>query len=137
MDKRLFFLLNMAQKRVFSHVNSESEALLDVSVTQLGALMLIGAMPGATQKDVSKVLGLSKASASGLIDRVVVKGLVEKSMSETDNRAVSLYLTDRGKTKAANAKPHLANLNSALTDGFSDAEIDTVLRFLNTMINRF
>ncbi len=137
MDKRLFYLLNMAQKRVYGGVDRESNKQLGVSVTQLGALMLIRAMPRATQKDIANVLGLKKASASELVDRMVSAGLVEKKRCDKDARAVRLTLSDKGESIATQAEPYLATLNSALTDGFTDAEIAVVLRFLNTLIQRF
>src|SRR5690606_40671513 len=74
MDKRLFFLLNMAQKKLFRHVDAVCERELDASVTQLAALMLICQQPGCLQKDLAQALELNKSAVTGLIGRMEKNG---------------------------------------------------------------
>jgi hypothetical protein len=50
---------------------------------------------------------------------------------------VHLFATAAGLGKAAAARPIIARLNTRLTQDFSERDIATVARFLNTILERF
>lgn len=56
--------------------------------------------------------------------------LVTRKPSPTDARAQHLHPTAAGKRIAARALPVVRALQSDLTAGFTDAELDVVARFL-------
>lgn len=137
MDKRLFFLLNMAQRKLFNYVDKACEDALDTSVTQLAALLYIVKHSGCLQKDVAKALSLNKSAVTGLIVRMERNELLERRVSEEDARAIKLYPTPNGINKTFQLLPFIDELNASFTDEFSDEEIETVLKFLNFIIKRF
>lgn len=55
----------------------------------------------------AETLGISKANATGLVDRLVKKGLVSRRRSEKDRRVVIVQLTPEG----ARVAEHLARVN--------------------------
>ena len=136
MDKRLFFLLNMAQKKLFRHVDAVCERELDASVTQLAALMLICQQPGCLQKDLAQALELNKSAITGLIGRMEKNGLVQRGSTD-DARAVSLFPTEAGLAKTRQLKPLINQLNKRFAEEFSDDELQMVLRFLNFILQTF
>ncbi len=136
MDKRLFFLLNMAQKKLFRHVDSVCERELDSSVTQLAALMMICQQPGCLQKDLAQALELNKSAVTGLVSRMEKNGLLQRG-STGDGRAVSLFPTESGVAKAQQLKPLIQQLNDRFAEAFSEEEIEVVLRFLNFILHTF
>lgn len=137
MDRRLFLLLNRAQHRVFRHVDRQSAEHFGTSVTQLGVLMYLDKHPGVQQKALSKGLGLNNPAVTGLVNRMEVSGLLRREPCPDDGRASRLQLTDLGQGKAGEIPPFITELNDAMTEGFSDDEIDVVLRFLNAQLERF
>ncbi len=137
MDRRLFFLMNMAQKKLFRHADDVCEQTVGASMTQMAALMVVAAQPGCLQKDLAASLMLNKSAVTGLVERMITNGLLIRSTSETDARAVSLMVTDAGKDKVAQMKPLIASLNQTFTDEFTDAEIDTILRFFHFILKTF
>lgn len=137
MDRRIFFLLNLAQKRLFKHVDDVCEAELDTSVVQLGALMYLVKSPGCLQKDVAKALHLNKSAVTGLIARMEKNGLVSRTVPNHDARAVVLNATVKGQEKVVALKPMIDTLNTEFTNEFSEEEITTVLRFLNFILQKF
>ena len=137
MDKRLFFLLNMAQRKLFNHVDKVCEDALDASVTQLAALLYIVKHAGCLQKDVAKALSLNKSAVTGLIVRMERNNLLERFVSEEDARAIKLYPTPNGVQKTWDLMPLIDDLNESFSEAFSDAEIETVLKFLNFITKRF
>lgn len=137
MNKRLFFLLNVAQKKLFKHVDKVCENTLDASVTQLAALMYIDQQQGCSQKDLAKTLDLNKSAITGLITRMETNGLVVRMVSEEDARAVKLWPTPTGLKKVTQLKPLIDQLNQLFTDEFNEAEMHTIFRFLNFILNKF
>jgi DNA-binding MarR family transcriptional regulator len=137
LDKRLFFLLNMAQRKLFNHVDKVCEDALDASVTQLAALLYIVKHAGCLQKDVAKALSLNKSAVTGLIVRMERNNLLERFVSEEDARAIKLYPTPNGVQKTWDLMPLIDDLNESFSEAFSDAEIETVLKFLNFITKRF
>jgi DNA-binding MarR family transcriptional regulator len=136
-DKRLFFLLNMAQRKLFNYVDKACEDALDTSVTQLAALLYIVKHAGCLQKDVAKALSLNKSAVTGLIIRMEKNELLERFVSDEDARAIKLYPTPEGVQKASDLMPFIDELNKLFSEDFTDAEIKTVLKFLNFVIKRF
>lgn len=137
MDKRLFFLLNMAQRKLFNHVDKACEQTFDTSVTQLAALLYIVKHAGCLQKNVAKALSLNKSAVTGLIVRMEKNTLLERVVSEEDARAIKLYPTPNGVQKTLDLMPFIDQLNGVFTDEFSDEEMETVFKFLNFIIKRF
>lgn len=137
MDKRLFFLLNMAQRKLFNYVDKACEDALDTSVTQLAALLYIVKHSGCLQKDVAKALSLNKSAVTGLIVRMEKNELLERFVSDEDARAIKLYPTPEGVQKTLDLMPFIDELNTLFSEDFTDEEITTVLKFLNFVIKRF
>ncbi|SDU32709.1 MarR family winged helix-turn-helix transcriptional regulator [Halopseudomonas salegens] len=135
MDTRIFYLLNMARHRVYKHADQHTEQTLNISVTQLGALLLISANQGCLQKDLAHSLQLNNSALTGLAGRMEGKGLIERRTCAADGRATRLYLTALGQEKIDLARPQLDALNARLTAGFSTEEINVILTFLNHLAN--
>lgn len=66
--------------------------------------------------EVAQALGLTIASASGLIDRMEKKQLVARQRSESDRRSIQLVLTENGMRVQLMAEPLVKAANSNLID---------------------
>lgn len=137
MDKRLFFLMNMAQRNMFNHAEKVCEQKLGATITQMAAVMFVGNNPGCMQKDVVTGLGLKKSAVTSLLTRIETNGLIRRVVSEDDARVVNLFTTAEGQDKAQKALPLIAELNQQLTEDFSDDEVEVIARFLNKVRDRF
>ena len=61
------------------------------------AIALIGRSPGWLIRQLSDDLGLSHAATVRLVDRLVADGLMQRTKSAKDARAIELTLTETGK----------------------------------------
>lgn len=77
-----------------------SEVPLDLTVQQFKVLNLVAAEPGLTSQDLARGLAVSAPTASGLIDRLVEKGVLERRRDADDRRLRRLYLTELGEQAA-------------------------------------
>ncbi len=137
MDKRLFFLMNMAQKKLFRFMDQACEKELEASMTQMAALMVIASKHDCQQKDVAQTLELNKSAITGLVSRMEKNGLLTRTPSTDDARAVVLIVTSEGNEKLQQLKPMIATMNDIFSDEFSEEEMLTILRFLNFIMARF
>lgn len=137
MDQRLFYLLNRARQRVNKFADQHTETHLGISITQLGALLLIHQDEGCLLKDIANNLGLNNSALTGLANRMEQNGLVVRKPCEQDKRASRLFLTPEGREKVQLSFPLIKQLNTAMSEGFSDDEIKVVLKFLNHLLAAF
>lgn len=137
MDKRLFFLINIARHRLFTCADAMCEAQLGMSVTQAGALMFIAKHEGCLQKDLAEALSLNKPAVTGLVSRMQKNELVERKTCELDSRASRLFLSTSAKKKIPNIILLIEKMNQTLNEDFSEQEIDVVIRFLNSVSQKF
>jgi DNA-binding MarR family transcriptional regulator len=134
-DRRLVFLLNVAQRRVQRFVAQARED--GVTPTQSGLLFVLGKRDGVLMGEAGAALDLGMPGVSGLTERMVEAGLIEKRADPEDGRAWRLWLTATGRKALARSKAGVAELNARLIDGFSDAEIDIVSRWLASVQSKF
>lgn len=92
-------------------------ALSLVHVNVLAVLDIDGPMP---MGGLAEALDVSQASATGIVDRMEQRGLVERRRIDDDRRVVRVALTDEGRRliagMAAERRDHLAAMLETLTD---------------------
>ncbi|MGL6060181.1 MAG: MarR family winged helix-turn-helix transcriptional regulator [Bradyrhizobium sp.] len=135
MDRRLIFLLNVAQRRVQRFVAAQPPK--GVTATQAGLLFVLGRRDGVLLGEAGAALDLGMPGISGLVERTAEAGLIEKCADPDDGRAWRIWLTPSGRRALVRAKAAAADLNAKLMEGFSDAEIDIVARWLASVQQKF
>lgn len=135
-DRRLIYLLSVGQRRLQRWIQSRA-ATDGVTAAQSGLLFFLGQSDGALMRDAGAALDLGASAMSGLVDRMTDAGLVERRPDAQDGRAWQLWLTPAGRHAFTRARTGLTELNSRLTEGFSDAEIDIVARWLHSLQSKF
>lgn len=135
-DRRLIYLLNVAQRRLQRFVAAQTKAG-GVTSAQSGLLFVLGKRDGVLMGEAGAALDLGPPGISGLAERMVEAGLIEKRADPDDGRASRLWLTAPGRKALARTKTGIAELNARLIEGFSDAEIDIVSRWLTSVQSKF
>jgi DNA-binding MarR family transcriptional regulator len=135
-EHRLVFLLNVAHRRLQRWMAARKQNT-GVTATQSGLLFILGKRDGALMGEAGAALDLGPPGISGLVDRMTAANLIERRADPDDGRAWRLWLTPAGRAAMAQSKAGLAEVNARLTEGFTDAEIDVVARWLTTMQSRF
>jgi DNA-binding MarR family transcriptional regulator len=103
--------------------------------TQAEILTLLRRRPGATLKEVSALLGVRPATASGAVRVLVDKGWIEKARSLKDRRALWLQLTTGGR-KLADRTARWSGFLAAATEGLEELEGHTLLKALAKIIRK-
>jgi len=131
------FLLSAANRRVQRWIEAEMAAKGGLTSAQSGVLFFLGKQDGALIGEVAEALDTAPSAMSGLIDRMERAGLVERRADPGDGRAQRIHMTDKGRAGRDYAKAGLDYTNTEITDGFTQAEIDTVARWLTSLQARF
>ena len=132
----MIFLLNVAQRRLQRFLAAQTQDG-GVTAAQSGLLFVLGKRDGALMGEAGVALDLGMPGISGLAERMREAGLIEKRADPEDGRAWRLWLTASGRRARARAKAGAAELNARLMEGFSDAEIDIVARWLASVQQKF
>jgi DNA-binding MarR family transcriptional regulator len=135
-EHRLVFLLTVAQRRLQRWMASRTQAS-GVTAAQSGLLFILGQRDGVLMGEAGAALDLGPPGISGLVDRMAAANLIKRRADPDDGRAWRLWLTPAGRAAMAQSKAGLVEVNTRLTEGFTDAEIDVVARWLTSMQNRF
>ncbi|WP_321911326.1 MULTISPECIES: MarR family winged helix-turn-helix transcriptional regulator [unclassified Paraburkholderia] len=136
MKHRLVYLLNVGQRRL-QRWSQARAAGGGVTAAQAGLLFFLGERNGALMSEAAAALDLGAPGMSGLADRTEKAGLIERCADENDGRVSRLWLTEAGRTARQRSKLRMKDLNAKLTEGFTEAEIDVVARWLTSLQTRF
>jgi MarR family transcriptional regulator, organic hydroperoxide resistance regulator len=96
---RIYFRFIRLQQRVFGEMTQTLKPL-GLSIPQFDVLSTLTEQEGLSQSDLAARLYVTKGNVSGLIDRLVDAGYVERHASPADRRSHSLRLTEAGRAKA-------------------------------------
>ena len=135
-EHRLVFLLTVAQRRLQRWMAARTQAT-GVTAAQSGLLFILGQRDGALMGEAGAALDLGPPGISGLVDRMTAANLIRRRADPEDGRAWRLWLTPAGRVALAQSKAGLAEINARLTDGFTEAEIDVVARWLTGLQSKF
>lgn len=127
---RFVWLLNRAQRAVHRWIETRPQAWDGISPAQVGLLFFLRSRPAASIGDIAAATEVAPAAVTNLSKRMQALGLVERAGDEHDARVTRLRLTDAGAQAGAQAQQVLAQLNGQLTEGFTDAELAVVARWL-------
>lgn len=115
-NPKLFHLLHRTHQALFRASDKMLGDQLGISTSQSAVLLYLKHANKAAMGDVAQAVGLTIASASGLIDRMEKKKLVARQRSEFDRRSIQLALTDNGRHVLSEAEPLVKTANNALLE---------------------
>ncbi|WP_405137642.1 MarR family winged helix-turn-helix transcriptional regulator [Nocardia sp. NBC_01388] len=121
--------LSFLIQRVLGAVGAEH----DLSIIQIRLLgVLRDRQPGMLE--LGAHLGLDKSSMTGLVGRAEKRGLVQRSPSPRDGRAVLVSLTPAGSALAERCTTEIGRRIIGLTDGLSTPELVELTRLSDAVV---
>jgi DNA-binding MarR family transcriptional regulator len=107
-----------------------------LSMSQLGALLLIRRSGGCGVTDLGDDLGVTSSAASQMLERLVQQDLVLRSEDPSDRRVKQIVLTDKGVQVVRESMRARQRWLSDLADNLSDAEKAAMIAALSLLIDR-
>jgi MarR family transcriptional regulator, lower aerobic nicotinate degradation pathway regulator len=106
-----------------------------LSLTQLRVLGILRDRK-PTMAELADYLGLERSTVSGLIDRAVQRGLVEKSTDPADGRSVRVSLTAQARRLASGIVAEIGELMLPLTGRLNAGEQKRLTELLAKVLAR-
>lgn len=131
----LIFLLNSAQRRLqqwigLHHSASAHSDAPAPTPAQSGVLFVLAKADGATMGQLASALDLAPSAVSGLIQRMETLSWVARRPCPQDARTQRVWLQAPGTALLPLLLEATRHINQRVCDGFSDAELQTVARWL-------
>lgn len=95
---------------------------VDLTAPQFAALSVLARNPGIDQATLAGLIAHDRPTIGGVVERLEAKRLVERRTSDTDRRAKSLSLTQKGKALLARLEPVVEGLQADILPGLTKAE---------------
>jgi DNA-binding MarR family transcriptional regulator len=104
-----------------------------LSTSELHSLRHLSASPMGPV-ELARVLGVTSAASSGVVDRLVARGHAERRPHAEDGRRTEVVITESGRVEVlSRLRPMFASL-AALDNGLTDEQRDVVERYLRGAI---
>ena len=105
-------------------------SVTDLTPPLFAAHTLIDANVGLNQSRLGRIMGINRAAAMALIDRLSEQGLVERVPLPTDRRANALRLTAAGRKRLTKAGSEVAAHDARISRNLTAAEIRSLKQLL-------
>lgn len=128
----MIFLIGKAQQRAYQ----TSKALLQpygITPVQSALLLLLFEVDGQHSSELGERMRLDSATMTGLLDRLMKQGLIERRSSKKDRRINHIYLTERGRELHTILEPKIMEVNEAILAEFSNEEAEQLKKMLMTI----
>ena len=110
------------------------EAGYDLTTVQYAALATIRTHPGIDQATLAGLIAYDRTTITGVMDRLVQKGLIVRQASSTDRRARALQITDEGRRTLGGIEPAVEAAQRIMLRGLTADEAEEFLRLLRKAI---
>lgn len=94
----------------------------DLTPVQFAMMDALAAEPGLDQASLARVIGKDRATVGAVAERLAKKGLIARTASAHDRRAIELELTGAGRDLHARLAPRVAAIQADILPGLSEAE---------------
>ena len=108
----------------------EEAAEFDITPVQYAALKAIKTYPGLDQAALAGVIAYDRATIGGVIDRLEGKGLVRRTLSETDRRVRRLVVEPEGERLLESLDPAVERVQQRMLSPLDPEERRTFSQLL-------
>lgn len=113
-------------------MNSMEEQISKFGITpqQLIMIKLIAHNKGMQHSELCREMNLSKGTVSGIIKRLIEKGMVEKKPMDNDRRNSIIVFTDKGREFAYSIRHEM---NDTFKNIFKTSSDEDIQRYIDTL----
>lgn len=110
------------------------QAGYDLTPVQYAALAAVSANPGIDQVTLAGLIAYDRTTITGVVDRLVQKGLIARHESARDRRARELKVTPAGRKALSGITPAVEAAQRIMLRGLTEKEAKELMRLLQKAI---
>lgn len=120
--------------KVFARVLEAQLSDIDVTRVQWMALYYIGLNRGITQIELAEKLNSRGAAVTRLLDRMEKKGLISRTVDQSNRRSNKLYLTEKGSDLNNKGMGIAEDFKNRVISGIPDDQLDVFNSVIEKMV---
>lgn len=132
-EKVLDFVLDNLKKVFFPEEWIQLD--LSVSKTELLAMLIVDRYGEVIMSQISDYLNAPLSTTTGLVNRLVKNGYLQRERSDADRRIVTIQLTDKGKSMIGELKTTLESYLERFNALLSSEERQVLFKIITKIIN--
>lgn len=117
----------------FHQLNWQGAEEQNLTSTQLMVLRKLSQFPDIGNSELAEHMHLGNSAMSGIVDRMVNAGLVERTRSEHDRRSFKLRVTETGRLIRERSRQALLKRLAPLAD-LPESDVQELLRIHNQIL---
>jgi DNA-binding MarR family transcriptional regulator len=131
--------INKMLVEVYDDVNRIEEysirqgAFNDLSITEIHTIEAVGLYGAKTMSEIAAGLDITMGTLTIAVDRLIKKGYLERSRSDSDRRIVNVNLTKRGKLAYRIHEKFHMDMVKAIMQDFTPDEEEVLLNALRKL----
>jgi len=134
--KTVFYIIERTIKEYRKYAqNNISSKVIDVTVDQALLLFFLEKHPELSQKEIASLVFKDEASVTRMINLMVTKGYIKRSINEENRRRYKLIITAVGAKILSDLAPIISNNRKKALQGVSEEELIQMETTLNKIIS--
>jgi DNA-binding MarR family transcriptional regulator len=130
LDDQIGFKLRVANQK---HLEIFSALMPDLTPRQFAVLAKLLEQGTLSQNHLGRQVAMDAATTKGVIERLLRKGYVTSSPSETDRRRLDIALTDAGRAAAHEAIGIAQTISTRTARNLTERELHRLLTLLDKL----
>ncbi len=106
----------------------------NISIPQYTLLSFLSQSSGITMSRLAELMEHTSPATTGLVDRLVAAGLVERFGNPTDRRQVLVKITDKGRELVDRIKANIVTKVLGLSEQLNEEDMRTWVRIYRTIV---
>lgn len=106
----------------------------EITPVQFASLAAIRAHPGVDQATLAGLVAYDRVTIGGVVDRLVAKKLVERTVSPKDRRARVLTLTPEAEALMQTLEPKVEAFQTDILVGLTQSERETLIALMSKVV---
>ena len=117
-----------------SRMYTSYTAPVGVSVPMAYVLLLLSSKKGTLSTQIAPLLGMEAGSLTRLLKSMEENKLIERKSDQEDKRQVSVYLTEKGKTKRRQSRKVVKVFNDLVQNDIDPKQMKTFFTVLDQIV---
>ncbi|MCB5066464.1 MarR family transcriptional regulator [Streptococcus mutans] len=128
----LGFILNTSAKLMKRCLDTELK-VFNITSSQWAVLKLLSCEDDLSQAEISDKLNTDRATCGAVIEKLVSKGLITKTLSKEDRRSYKVKISPQTLVILEKIAPKADDVNNLAIKGLTDDELKIFIKCLHTI----
>lgn len=106
-----------------------------LSKSELFTLLQVERNGEIIMSQIADYINISMSTATGIVERLVKQGFIERNRNDSDRRIVTIKLTAEGKALAEKIKSKIFGVAKLLLDSLTEEEQELIFRIFTKVTN--